>query len=285
MSEIKSFPFPVLSPSNMDYSDNCSYSAESSRIQKDCNLLIQHHIEGKNLVGTLINEKRAAFACIVSLPATMYRRVFVSDTTELECRQVIPYAESGYGQNDVSIDPPMFRPIIIAKEEINIKSTLEHQLNFHWKNTDITIPKGAIIAYDFWQRFGGDIGGLLIIQIDERLPEGALYVEEEVDGGFRFRVRVDQKLYDNLKSLTPGQKCYRQRTSVLTHALSAGFSILKEKYRDNEWKEHSNLRLLYDKLKQENLSTWMEDDFSPEKTATLLHPHIFPLNDDEEYDD
>lgn len=290
MSEIKSFSFPVLSPDSIDYSDECAYGAEAARSSNSSSVSVSHRLDGGGLVSQLVKNGQAAFACIVSLPATMYRRVEVADSTDLAHVQTIDYSQSGYGQDTVSMDSPMFRPVVLTTEKVEQQSVARDRLAFHWAGAGIVIPKGSIIAYDEWQRFGGSEGGLFEVEEDPNLADGQMRVQEETNNGYRFRIFVGARLYESIKESVPGARHYEHRNSVLTHALSIAFNILKQDLNlaeDKAWKEHVNLRLIAEKLEQAGQRHWSDgEDFDPEVAATALYPHIFPEDDsgEDEYD-
>lgn len=282
MREIKSFPFPVLSPYSADYNDGIQYSAETVRMREGAFVQVSHKLVGDSLVASLLREGAATFACVVSLPSTMYRRIFLAESREMECSQVVDYTASGYGDDTDVVESPMFRPIVVAKKDY-VGQARNAGLGVLWSNNTVDIPNGAIIAFDNWARFGGEHGGLFIVQKDNALDDGQMQVSPDNTAGFRFRINVGGDLYDRLKSPVHGQMHHRK--SVYTHALSAGFHILKDSYCD-EWGKYINLRLITKTLEDEGIEHWTSDDFSPEKAATILYPHIFDdgteISDDED---
>lgn len=273
MPEVKSFPFPVLSPDSADYDDGVEYSAKITKMGDVPAVGVRHNLCGDSLITNLLQDGKAAFACIVSVPSTMYRRIFVADGGAPECCQNIDYSESGYGEDTDAVESPMFRPVILTKDKITKKATQCAGLGKLWQSSDIKIPRGAIIAFDDWARFGGSGGGLLIVERGAELANGQMRVSADITAGFRFRIRVGGELYDRLHS-PAGQA--RHRISVFTHALSAAFQILKDEYYEKSvWREHINLRLVTEQLNRAGAGHWGDADFSPEQAATILYPHIF----------
>ena len=280
MAEIKSFPFPVLSSSNMDYAEG-EYEAVVARAD-DCGVVVaSHQLHGENMIAGLLRQRKAAFACVVSLPSTMYRRVFVSDVAGTEHRQKIDYSESGHGLREFAMEPPMFRPIVLATEAIEKTIGDGDGLDSFWSGAAVSIPAGGIIAYGNWQRFKGAMGGLLVIHLDPELLKGEMRINPDTSGGFKFQVFVDRHLFKNLESPAEGHSAHRR--SVLTHALSDGFHILQNEFAEDSWREHINLRLVAETLKQNDILHWSEEGFSPASAATRLYPHIF--NETESEDD
>ena len=281
MPEIKSFPFPVLSPDSMDYAAG-EYEAGIARTDNGGVVVVRHHLHGENLIARLLQEGKAAFACIVSLPTTMYRRVFVSDTAATTDRQQINYSEAGHGLREFAVESPMFRPIVLVKETIEKTVSDGDGLDSLWSDAAVSIPEGGIIAYGDWQRFRGAMGGLLVVNRDNALPKGEMRIRPDHDGGFRFQVFVDEHLFKNLDTPPDGHGGHRR--SVLTHALSDGFRLLQKDFSDN-WKDYTNLRLVADKLAQSGIAHWGDEEFSPAEAATRLYPHIFAETGEDGGDD
>ena len=279
MSDAKAFPFPVLSPHSLDYKEGVGYESKVNRDQNKDAVHVQHNLKGDSIIACQVRDQRAVFACVVSLPSTMYRRLFVSDSHNLSHVQQIDFSESGY-DGDVS---PMFRPLILSKAGLEKTVAKEDGLGDFWLNETIRIPAGGIIAFDDWQRFGGNMGGILLIEADPKLGDGEMRVEADATGGFRFRVHVGLKLLHDLEDLPEN---HPHRRSVLIHALSAGFGILQRDYK-SDWEEHVNLNLnlIAKKLEQEGIEHWSSDGFSPEYAATRLYPHVVSTQTNEEDDE
>lgn len=284
MSEAKAFPHPVLSPSSLDYRSDIEYKAEVNRGRDSVDTVhVRHTLTGNSLIARAIKEGQATFACVVSLPSTMYRRLFYADSNdskELEHSQPINFSESGNEGNAT----PMFWPLILHEKGF-AKSVEEHDgLSKFWKDQKINVAKGAIVAFDQWQRFGGDMGGILEIVSDEhdkQMEKGEIRVEASVVGEFRFLVHVNPGFYTELYDLPPTDP---HRRNVLIHALGAGFGILQREYPNGE-DEHVNLEIVAKRLQEVDAGHWGDTDFSPEYAATRLYPHILGSQFDEEDDE
>lgn len=272
MPDIKSFPFPVLSPGSVDYDDGIEYSADTARMRDGNVVQVSHKLVGDSLVSRLVREGAATFACVVSLPSTMYRRIFVADSQTPECSQTVDYSESGYGDDTDAVESPMFRPIILVTRDISQAAGQGAGLGALWADSAIEIPEGAIIAFDEWSRFGGEHGGLFLVDKVATMNNGQMQVFPDNAAGFRFRISVGGDLYDRLKFPAQGQEWHRR--SVFTHALSVGFRILKEQYGE-DWNGYQNLCIVAQTLEQEGIPHWGSDEFSPDLAATTLYPHIF----------
>ena len=281
--EIKSFPFPVLSPHSIDYNDGTKYSAKIAGNPGANAVRVRHNLVGDSLVSHLLRDGMAAFACIVCTPSTMYRHIFVADSRAQDCLQEVDYSEAGHGGDGGAVESPMFRPVILMKEAIVKKAEKSAGLGELWTGNTVEFPNGAIIAFDYWARFGGEGGGLLIIERSADLADGQVEVSAAITAGFHFRVQVGGGLYDKLQS---PERHARHRAGVFTCALKAAFQILKNEYRGkSNWREYINLRLVADKLEREGAGHWSDSKFSPELAAEILYPHIFEdvleCNDDD----
>lgn len=139
MSEAKSFPFPVLSPDNIDYTEEIKYTASASKVSDENAVHVRHHLAGDSLISSALLSGKAAFACVVSLPSTMYRRIAVWDSNKLDGLQKIDYSNSGYGSEFSAAESPMFRPIILAKSRI--VESAGAGLSSLWLNKPIVLVK------------------------------------------------------------------------------------------------------------------------------------------------
>ena len=287
MPELKSFPFPVWSSDSADYEKGRYEANIKPRLQGSNVVTIRHAFHEGGLIGEMLNNRQAVFGCIVSLPSTMYRRVFVEGPEDVceqtvVCEQPIPYDDSGYGQVTAAVESPMFRPIILAREDVTKKvNAATDGLIPLWEGAEITIHKGSVIAYGEWERFGGSRGGMLVVELDRELGDWQMSVADDTSAGFRFILYVGEELYHSIKS--PASNDAGQRGSVLTHAVSAALSLLKEKYKDDTeaYDDYLNLRLFAALLRENELGDWRDKDFRPERAASALYPHKFPRNDED----
>ncbi len=264
----KTFPFPVVSPVSLDYQSKVQYKCEISSMDSN-NIVVTHEITDGNIIAELIKSGDAKFGCMVSLPATIYRRLFTNDSKSLNVTQQINYNESG-AHND--IQHPMFRPVIIMTKEFNIiKSDEKHGFDDIWLGQKIKFPQGGIIGFEDWMKFGDAASSILrfVKAHDENIQEGMIKVDPDETGGFRFKVSVHESLFTFMSS-NPYDNHSR---SIWTHALSRGFEILATDYRKN-WEKYPNLKLLEQYLKNMGQPCWDDDEFYPEKVATYLYPHI-----------
>ena len=263
--EAQALPFPILSEASICYVNGVSYRAHVSR-KPDGGILVEHHLSGDNLVASLINDGRAKFACIVSMPLTMFRRVYRLDGKgEVWAMQKIPCNEGELSGS------PKLRPVVVAAENIpSILAVDAHGLDQFYIGGHVEFPDGAIIADAGWQDFKGH-GDILRIRKGEGLDPGTFKVTISETDGFYFVVSAAPDLFRFLQNPN-GQSDYCM--SIMTHAFSIGLSQLRNNdvLRAN-WENYQSLQILYRDLEERGLKAWDDDEFSPELVATTIHPH------------
>ena len=288
MPELKSFPFPVWSADSADYTAG-EYEPEiEPRLQGSNSVTIRHVFHGGGLIRELLKGEQAVFGCVVVLRSTMYRRVFIASPVvaheqRIECEQTIDYGDSGYGQVTAAVESPVFRPIILAQKGVKkaVNAAADGVIPL-WDGVEIQIRPGGIVAYGGWERFGGTCGGMFVVELDDELDDWQMHVSEHMVGGFRFVLNAGKGLYHSIQY--PTVSTASQRRSVLTHAVSAALSLLKEKSKEDAglYDEHINLRLFANWLKSEDLGDWRDKNFQPDRAATALYPHVFPRKDEDD---
>ena len=280
--ELKGFPFPVLSDISMDYRSGVEYSARIDIIGDGDNIIVSHKLIGDSIVAKFLKEQKASFGCVVSLPATMYRKVFVCKThavtpTEITAIQDINYEESGYNE---SLELPLFRPVIIKNGDDSIDGAEKGAgLEDLWQSDKINFLSGSIIGYADWMSRGGPIGSFIIIKEDPNIPFGGLKVELTKEQGFRFRALVHPLFFKDLDA-PENPRVW----DIYIHIFSRGLEKLAAmNMKREEWEEFRNLKLLAMLLKKHGQPLWDEDEFHPEVVATTIRPYqsITAGNDDD----
>ncbi len=270
----RAFPFPVLSESSICYVDRVSYEAKISRPLTGGDIVVRHQLSGKNLVASLIENKRAKFACVVAVPMTMHRKVYSMNDRE-------NYSEENEGQifamQNIPCDEeelskaPKLRPIIVCTESVGPKLVMEsYGLDPFYDREHIHFPDGAIIADADWKDFKGH-GSILRIRNDDGREFGTFDVTISETEGFYFVVSVGPKLFQFLQH--PGERGDRCM-DILTHAFTSGLAKLHaNKTLCKTWRNYQTLQVLHQDLTARGIKTWEEEDFSPELAATTIHPH------------
>ena len=285
--EPKNFPFPMLSEMSIDYQQGAEYKAKI-RQTSNSNIVVSHKLTNNNIVAKFVAAKKAKFGCVVSLPATLFRKVFICESDGLSAVQEIDYKFAGGSEN---VESPKFLPVIIKVGEDNINSPLEESgLGDLWQDGNVNFPDGSIIGSAGWMQYGGATKSILQIIVDEKLSPGQIRVETNFEGGFRFLAHVDQSFHDFLRY--PGDANPRDLQSVENHARSVQVQMFSRalemlhadaKSESYNWEEYPNLKLLAGMLDDEDQPHWTHEHFCADEVATALRPHWF-RKESEEYE-
>ena len=275
--EARVFPFPVLSEASICYLDRVSYQVDVGRNKQGGDIIVEHRLSGDNLVASLVNDGRAKFACVVSMPLTMFRKVYPLDGGgELVAIQRIPCDEGELSGT------PMLRPVVVCAKSIPpVLAVDSHGLDPFYAGEHIRFLDGAIIADAGWQDFRGH-GDILRIRRDDKLELGTFKVTISETDGFYFVVNAAPGLFEFLQNPNGrGDYCM----SIMTNAFSIGLSQLRstQVLREN-WQNYQSLQVLYRDIEERGLKTWDDDEFSPELVATTIHPHLRFFEDDSDDD-
>lgn len=276
-----SYAFPVVGHGRLDY-PACSYQTTNwSRISE--NVCLRHEISGECLVSRLVLEQKACFGCIVVMRETMYRRTFMTPNDgNLSVEQTIEI-DSDYRASA----PPKFSPVVVyLGDSFEIVGDESMGLDKLWHDKKFTLHKGAVIARDHWYVSKPGIGKLLRLKKDDNMPSGAMTVIALTDESGYFSVRVAADLFNGIKrAKTQGQEMCRHRDSILTHALSVGFSKLGEMEKE-EISACENFQIIKQILESKNELTWEDEGFNPCRAACVYKPHsINPDIDREDRND
>ena len=279
-NNLKGFSFPVLSDVSLDYLPGVEYSARIDIIGDGGQIIVSHKLTGNSIVAKFLKEQKAFFGCVISLPATMYRRVFVCKThgvtpTEITAIQDINYEESGYNE---SLELPQFRAVIIKNGDDSIDGSEKSAgLEDLWQSDEINFPSGSIIGDADWKRRGGAMGGFIIIKADPDIPLRSIKVELMKEQGFRFRALVHPSFYKDLDA-PENPRVW----DVYIHIFSRGLEKLAAlNMKRKEWEEFTNLKLLAALLIKHGQPLWDEDEFHPETVATIVRPYKPIMEGDE----
>lgn len=265
---VRAFLYPILEPGNLSFPD-ASYGQEFAKGVDRCSVTLTHRLEGCPFLERLIARRQAAYSCVVSIPITGYRRLFVSEGAT----QLIRWDEDSLGE------PPFFRPQIIATSDIRCVLAQDDGVGPDWVGRPVAIGKGAKLGFGPYHRMASSIQTLLRINLDPDLAPGTFSVQPCTNDGFHFNVGVAADLHPFLRW---GGEAPLQRRSILTHVVGSCLELLRKDYsgKDEEgeesWKSHSNLRALAIELANHGLPPWDADGFKPEMAATIMHPHKPP---------
>lgn len=271
-----SYSFPVLGPDRLDYGDDSAY--KTSHWKKiphdngDVYVELQHSLVGENLVSQLVRSGKAIFGCMVVIKATMYRRTYTAECNgELSVKQSI-LLEKG----SRTVESPKFMPVVIYMGDKRIISVGEATgSDEYWKEQGFVMYKGAIIARDIGYEFIPEQGHLLKVKCEDDLRDGEISVKMSLDGGGYFIVSVAPELYKGITNAQArGVEYVAHRNSILTHALSVGFTKLAKHYQEAPEEMPENFQTVKRRLETQQVKTWEdEDEFSPCQAACVIHPH------------
>ncbi len=270
------FSYPVLVKGNMSFPEG-EYDTEFEIGSDGYSATVVHKVRGAPLIETLVNERRAACSCVLSIPITGYRRFFKGDTF----RQKINWQKDWVGE------PPVIRPLILCSEDMEYTLSEEDGVHEEWVDRKIFFKKGMKIALGDFVRLTSSMESLLSVEKDDLLEPGQMSVRPCSEHGFYFQIRVASDLYAFLQKWG-GEDRYLHRRSILTHAVSAGFSLLAKDYGKSEgegedvWQSYANLRALASEMESKGLEIWDTENFCPEEAATKMYPHRIPIAQDDD---
>ncbi len=267
---VRIFPYPVLQEGNLSFPQG-KYSPKVEMSADGCSATVWHVLNGAPLITRLIEEKRAACACSVSIPITSYRRVHRSEDTE----QRIEW------NKDIVGEPAILHPVVVCLERLQCDLSSDDGVGEAWFGRNVIFEAGAKIALGSFFRTSSSLQSLLSVIRDPELKSGRLFVELGSEDGFYFTVHVAADLHDFLQRWG-GEERRLHRNSIFTHVVSRCLELLAKEYGKEEgdgeegWRCHKNLVALASDLENRGLPIWDDDSFVPEKVATALQPHVVP---------
>ncbi len=265
---VRSLPYPVLEEGNLSFPD-AKYEV-SINSQGDTSVCIDHKIENARFIQKLLNDGKAKYACMVSLPIVGYRKLHISESP----KQKVEW------DADLVATFPMLKPLIICVKGFNYVPNKHDDIATEWQGVDISFPPGARLALKRFFGHNGAITSLLNICSDSELPDGCFEVHACTEGGFYFQVKVAGNLHRFLDSGSNNH-----RNSIVTNIISRCFEILTKDYsksdeNDGGWEQYPNLKALADDLRGKGLAVWDEETFLADKVATQYLPHIISSLED-----
>lgn len=263
---VRCLPYPILESGSLSYYRG-EYRVTAVAGADGSSVTLRHEIQGAPLVESLLREGKARYACLVSVPATGYRRLEQCDASEQRVEWHL----------DVVGEPPMLRPLILAVEAIHCRLREEHGVAKAWQGVQLTIPIGARLALHEYLRTNSSIHNLVVLKNDPEMDNGTLKVQECTEDGFYFLV---SSATDVFRFLQNPSGYPNHRLSILTHIVSRCFELLERLYgspqstdTDADWTSFRSLKALASELRAKGLPCWDEDGFDPITVSTQLYPH------------
>ena len=261
---IRSHGHPVLESGNLSFPSG-RYLLEFLPGEDRSSYVVEHRIEAAPLIKQMLKCGQAQYACVVSSPISSYRRMHLSS----EARH-----EVGWDGDDLG-DSPLFTPMILCVEPktiiLNAGRDGVHRI---WNNQRIEFQKGSRLALGSVIQLQSSILQLLSLHEDKHLGDGQFVVDVKEEP-FRFQIRLGTKLHRFLRF--PKDPI---RDHIMTHIVTACLARLQKDYTSDDgeggWLSFRNLRALADFLEHKGHEHWSDPDFSPERVATALYPHVLP---------
>ena len=277
-SMVRSLPYPTIEDGNFSFPDGDYRAIAQQSGNSGTKIILRHELKGAPFVENLIQDGKARFACLVSVPKTGYRKLHMADSSEQEITWDL----------GVVGEPPMLGPVVLyVGDDLSHKLTPKDGVAKTWRNQKIDIPKGARLARGRYLGCSVAIQRLLKVRCKENMKPGSFTVSPNSNHGFYFCLEAAPDIFQFLQN-PQGQLALR--SSVLTHAVSQCFNILKSDYgasgEDDEkvgqWEQYKNLVSLSDWLETQKLPHWSEEDFDAVLMATHIYPIRISLSEEEE---
>lgn len=272
---VRFLPYPVLELGSLSY-DRGEYRVTAVAGEDGTSVTLRHEVQGAPLVDWLLREGKARYACLVSVPATGFRKLELCEVPEQRVEWNL----------EVVGEPPMLRPLIIAVEPVSCSLTEKHGVARAWQGAQLTIPVGARLALHEYLRTNSSIHNLVVLRHDPKMNDGTLKVQECTEDGFYFLVTTATDVFRFLQN--PGG-FPNHRLSILTHIVSRCFEILERLYgtpedteSDADWKGFRSLKALAAELKAKGLPCWEDEGFDPFNVSTQLYPHKATIGEGDE---
>lgn len=270
---IGSHTYPVLEDGNLSFPRG-EYFVDPTPGADGASLSLEHSISGAPLISRLLEEKVALYVCILSSPVSSYRRTYTSS----EATHRVAWNREDLGE------APLFTPMILCRElrDIGLQSDRDgvHEL---WNGVTVKLERGFRLAIGPVIQLRSSILELLTLLPDSKLNNGCFEVGALTEGAFTFQVRLNPKLHRFLQY--PGED-QALRANIMTHVVSACFSLLRRDFADDDgeegWQSHRALQALAQHLEQKGIPCWDEEGFHPEHAATALYPHRIPKHGSED---
>jgi len=242
--------------------------------EDECSVVVAHELENAEFIQAQIKSGRAHYGCLIAVSVTGHRELKLSS----DLNQSVSW-ESG-----IAGEPPSIRPIIVATESFQHKFEKGDGVADLWVGKNISIPMGAGLARDDFQRTKSTMLSLMSIQEREKLPDGSFVVESDSTGGYQFNVYVASDLFHFFAKYGPW---WLLRENIGVHMMTSCLWILRKEFKyhsgeeeDDSWKNFANLQMLDRDLASRDLGNWTDENFDPESVAMCLKPLRFPALDD-----
>lgn len=275
-SSVRSLPYPAIEDGNFSF-PRASYEVSTQQDGKSgTRFKLKHKISNAPFIEKLIKEGKAQYGCMVAVPKTGYRELKRSDEDERD-EQIVSWDLNIVGE------PPILGPVILfVGENLKYKLTEEDGVASVWQGREIEFPKGARLARAQYLRPTASMQDLIDVVKKSDMKPGTFTVKPNSNQGFYFNLEASENVFRFLQNSQGRTDLER---SILVHALSQCFNILKHEYdTEDKWEEFSNLRALHNHLSMKGVlpnNDWGDKDFDVVKVATELYPIEFKGGEEE----
>jgi len=271
---VRAFPYPVLSEGNLSFPEG-QYLPEIEMGADGFSATIRHELQGAPLISRFLKEGVAEYACSVSIPKTIYKHLHRTSNSI----QNIQWDPDSIGE------PAILRPMIVCNQKMQCKFSTDDGISDSWIGKHGIFEPGSKIALGPFFRTASSLQSLLAFITDPSLESGQFAVTTCDDDGFYFNVKVSPDLFGFLQHPN-NENHLLHRNSIMTHIVSRCFELLAREYgpdaEENGWRSYRNLIALEADMESRGLPIWDSEDFTPEKAATVLHPHQIPRREADE---
>lgn len=269
---VRSFAWPVLQRGDMSFPEG-AYVVEIEPDRDRSSFSLAHRIEGAPLIKRLLSDNKAGYVCSISSPSASYRETHVSSD---------PKHRIKWDPDDLGA-PPFFSPMIVSTESYSCKlDSGTDGIADLWHGKYIHLEKGSKLVLGPAFQLQASLLSLLVFKPDDQLSKGQFEVKPNTEDGFRFNVHLANDLFRFLKYKTePGV-----RRNIMSHVVGSALALLQRDYGanvgDDGWQDFANLKTFAEYLKSEDLPTWNEDEFRPDRVSTTVYPHVVPRQEDDD---
>lgn len=264
-TSVRSLPYPAIEDGNFSFPEASYEVSTQPEGESGHRFKLKHKISKAPFIEELIKEGKAQYGCMVAVPKTGYRILKTSDKDE----QTVDW------DPDIVGEPPMLGPVILfVGETLKYKLIEKDGVDSVWVGREIEFPKGARLARAQYLRPSASMQDLIDVVKKSDMKPGTFTVKPNSNQGFYFNLEASEDIFGFLQN-PQGQPDLER--SILVHALSQAFNILKTEYAtEDKWEGYSNLRALNDHLESKGvLLHWSDSDFDVVKVATELYPLKF----------
>lgn len=261
-------PYPAIEDGNFSFPDAVYEVVPKPSKSSATRAVLCHELRGAPFISKFIQNGQAQFACLVSVPKTGFRKLYMADSEEQEINWDM----------DIVGEPPILGPVIIyvGNDIIGRKLKEKDGVARVWQSREVNIPKGARLARGRYLRTSNTMHHLLRVQCSDDMKEGSFTVTPNSNNGFYFALEAATDVFQFLQN-PQGESALRR--SILVHAVSQCLNILKKEFNpsgeddeNGQWEQYRNLTSLSTFLEGKGMGHWSDEGFDAVRVATELYP-------------